>query len=38
MVWKVMKGRLEGRDPLCIDEGRPSSGRQGCAGRMGELT
>ncbi len=38
MVWKVMKGRLKGSDPLCIDEGRPSCGIQGCAGCTGVLT
>jgi hypothetical protein len=38
MVWKEMKGRLEGRDPLCVDEGRPRCGRQGCAGHTGVLT
>jgi hypothetical protein len=38
MVWKVLKVRLEGGDPLGADEGRPRSCRQGCAGRTGVLT
>jgi len=38
VVWKVMKVRLEGGDPLGVDEGRPRCGRQGCAGRTGVLT
>jgi hypothetical protein len=38
MVRKVMKVRLEGGDPLGIDEGRPRGGSQGCAGRTGVLT
>jgi hypothetical protein len=38
MVRKVLKVRLEGGDPLGVDEGQPRCGRQGCAGRMGVLT
>ncbi len=38
MVQKVLKVRLEGGDPLGADDGRPRSGRQGCAGRTGALT
>jgi hypothetical protein len=38
MVRKVLKVRLEGGDPLGVDESRPRRGRQGCAGCMGVLT
>jgi hypothetical protein len=38
LVRKVLKVRLEGGDPLGVDEGRPRRGRQGCACCTGVLT